>query len=203
LQPVQEFVHRIGVRLARQIWQLIAGSTVGADEGGNEDILVTFAVPAAFILVALGATGFVGDPMTTPDRMQFAQVVVRQQIIIRTMRVQTAPAQNATPVDWKEVRSVNCVQASAISGAAQLGQRNVDLVLRNGTRVRARLGSSCPALDYYYGFYITPGQDGLVCKDREAIRSRAGGQCEIDAFQLLQAVPRRPPQQENAATPSR
>ena len=69
-----------------------------------------------------------------------------------------------------------------------LGQSSVDLMMRNGNRIRARLGSSCPALDYYSGFYITPGEDGFVCAGRETIRSRAGGQCEIDMFRLLRPV---------------
>ena len=51
--------------------------------------------------------------------------------------------------------------------------------------IRARLASSCPALDYYYGFYITPNADGQVCADRDVIRSRMGGACQIDKFRLL------------------
>ena len=65
---------------------------------------------------------------------------------------------------------------------------------RNGGRIRARLGSTCPALDYYSGFYITPGSDGFVCAEREVIRSRVGGQCEIDGFLSLRPIvrPQRP-----------
>ena len=47
------------------------------------------------------------------------------------------------------------------------GRDSVDLILRNRQRVRAKLESSCPALDYYYGFYITPNPDGMVCEDRD------------------------------------
>ncbi len=164
---------------------------------------MTFPAAAVFLVSALGVATLAADPATLPHPLQFAQVTVREQIIIRTMRVRTTPSPNATPVDWKEVRGLRCVQASAIAGAIQLGQRSVDLALRNGSRVRALLSSSCPALDYYYGFYITPGDDGMVCKDRESVRSRAGGQCQIDAFQLLQAVPKRPPQEANATAPGR
>ena len=56
---------------------------------------------------------------------------------------------------------------------------------------RAKLESSCPALDYYYGFYITPNPDGMVCEDRDNIRSRMGGACEIDRFRGLEPVVRR------------
>jgi len=139
------------------------------------------------VVVLLWAVGTAVPPADEPP-MQFAQVTIRQQIIIRTIRTAPAPAMN---VEWKEEKGPKCVQPQSISGAAHLSQRSVDLLLRNGSRVRAQLGSSCPALDYYDGFYITPGEDGLICADREAIRSRAGGQCEIDAFRSLRAVPKR------------
>jgi hypothetical protein len=84
------------------------------------------------------------------------------------------------------------VPARAIAGAARLKRDSVDLILRNRSRVRVRLGSACPALDYYYGFYLTPGDDGLVCSDREWLRSRVGGRCEIEAINLLYPIDRRP-----------
>ena len=124
----------------------------------------------------------VATPQATPLPMQFAQVTIRRQIIIRTIRI------SPVPTEWKEKKGPRCVQPQSISGAAHLAQRSVDLVLRNGSRVRAQLTSSCPALDYYDGFYITPGEDGLICADREAIRSRAGGECEIEAFRTLEPV---------------
>jgi hypothetical protein len=127
----------------------------------------------------------------SPSATQFAQVIIRNQIIIRTIRINPPPSASSMNMQWKERRGPRCVQPQTISGAAQLGQRSVDLLLRNGSRLRARLASSCPALDYYDGFYITPGKDGLICADRESIRSRAGGECEIDAFRALHAVPAR------------
>ena len=143
-----------------------------------------FAAGAQFLAALLAAPD--AAPQAAP--MQFAELTVRRQIIIRTVR-RPPQAPDAQPkVDWREQKGPKCVAARAISGASLLGQRSVDLVLRNGLRLRARLGSSCPALDYYYGFYITPGPDGMVCANREAIRSRAGGACEIDRFQLLRAV---------------
>ena len=114
-------------------------------------------------------------------------MVVREQIMVR---VQTRrPA--AAPVQWKEGKGPKCVPARAILGASLLGEDSVDLVMRDKSRVRARLDSSCPALDYYYGFYIRPNRDGMICADRDAIRSRVGGQCGIERFRSLQAVARK------------
>lgn len=126
-----------------------------------------------------------------PEPRQFTQVIIRNQIIIRTIRIGPPPSASSMNMEWKERKGPKCVQSQAISGAAQLSQRSVDLLLRNGSRIRARLASSCPALDYYDGFYITPGKDGLICADRESVRSRAGGECEIDVFRALHAVPSR------------
>ena len=141
------------------------------------------------VLILLWSAQSASPPATEPR--QFAQVIIRNQIIIRTIRVSPSPSASSMNMEWKEGKGPRCVQAQSIFGAAQLSQRSVDLLLRNGSRVRARLASSCPALDYYDGFYITPGKDGLICADRESIRSRAGGECGIDAFRALHAVPTR------------
>ncbi len=124
--------------------------------------------------------------------MQFAQVTLRQQILIRVpARVRNAldtpPAQ---PIEWKESRGPKCVPTRDIAGATFLSQSSFDLVLRDRSRVRAKLEKSCPALDYYYGFYIRQTGDGQICSDRDSIRSRMGGECEIERFRTLKAAKR-------------
>ena len=124
------------------------------------------------------------------EPVQYAQLTPRQQLIVRVpVRIR-----QITPLsqlyDWKEGKGPNCLPASAISGAARVGQTSVDLILRDRRRFRAKLDSNCPALDYYYGFYINPTVDGLVCADRDIIRSRVGGECGIERFRSLQAVRR-------------
>ncbi len=116
-------------------------------------------------------------------------VMMRQQIIIRIPRGvrRVAPA-GATLIEWRETRGPRCVSASRIIGAALLGQNSVDLILRDNSRLRARLERRCPALDYYYGFYVNATGDGQICADRDAIRSRAGGECQIDQFRSLHPV---------------
>jgi uncharacterized protein YcaQ len=142
--------------------------------------------PAAFLLMTLAPLP--SDP-SPADPIQFAQVMVREQILIRVpARVRMAPnAPPPKPIEWKESRGPKCVPMSSIAGATLLSQSSFDLVLRDRSRIRAKLEKSCPALDYYYGFYIRPTSDGQICADRDAVRSRMGGQCEIDRFRTLKA----------------
>lgn len=128
-------------------------------------------------------------PAAPEDRpLQFAQVIVREQIVVRVpMRLREAPAA-AAPTRWRESRGPKCVAARSIAGATLLSEHSVDLILRDRSRVRARLSSRCPALAYYRGFYVRPTEDGMICAERDTIRSRMGGQCEIERFRALKAV---------------
>ena len=137
---------------------------------------------AAALLLAAGAS----SPAPAQQAPRQGGIVVREQVVIRVQTQRAAPA----PVQWKEGKGPKCVPARAILGASLLSQNSVDLILRDRKRVRARLERSCPALDYYYGFYITPNADGMICADRDTIRSRMGGQCEIETFKALEEVPR-------------
>lgn len=127
-------------------------------------------------IVALLLTGG-GDPIL------LAQLTVRQRMIIR---VPARPARGE-PLRWREKGGPKCIPAAALGGA-QVSREGVDLLLKGGARVRAKL-QRCPPLDYYSGFYIRPGPDGRICEDRDTIRVRSGASCEIDVFKTL--VPRR------------
>lgn len=114
---------------------------------------------------------------------RYSQIIVREQMVVRVppgMRVSEPLA-----VRWKESKGPKCVPARMIAGAAVVAPASVDFVLRDNRRLRARLDSSCPALDYYRGFYVSPNADGMICADRDVIRSRMGGACGIDKFRSL------------------
>ncbi|MFL6843955.1 MAG: hypothetical protein ACJ8ER_03640 [Allosphingosinicella sp.] len=138
---------------------------------------------AAAALLALAA----GAPQAAPPPrpVQYGQTEVREQVIIRFR--QSTP----TRIEWKEGKGPKCVPAQAIIAASLVGNNSLDLILRNRQRVRAKLESRCPALDYYYGFYLTRNPDGMVCQDRDIVRSRMGGACGIDKFRSLEPIVRR------------
>jgi hypothetical protein len=113
--------------------------------------------------------------------VMFAQLTIRQQLIIRVPSRVRPPAD---PVRYREKNGPKCIPASDLAGA-QISNYGVDLLLRGGKRVRAKLADDCPPLDYYSGFYIRQGGDGQVCAERDSIRVRSGGSCEIERFRRL------------------
>jgi hypothetical protein len=142
--------------------------------------VIRVAGAALLLLVSLGNGD---DQARAPAAAQ--GMAVHQQIIIRVQPSPRGPARRN--VAWEEERGPRCVSARQIVHADQLGQESIDLVLRDSTRIRARLERRCPALDYYYGFYVSPNPDGLICADRDAIRTRSGVSCGIDRFRFLRA----------------
>ena len=144
--------------------------------------------PAVLLLTALSG---MPDTVSPTDPVHFAQIYIREQILIRVpAKLRQMQPPTIEPVEWKEGKGPKCVSMRLIAGAALVGQNSVDLVFRDKSRVRAKLERSCPALDYYRGFYVSPTKDGQICADRDFIRSRLGGHCEIDKFKTLRAEKR-------------
>lgn len=142
---------------------------------------------AALFLLAFGG----GQGEQRAQRPPQANMTVRYQILVRVPRGarSIAPA-GMSLIRWRESRGPRCVPAGQIIGATLIGQNSVDLIMRDRTRLRARMERRCPALDYYRGFYVDATADGRVCADRDSFRSRAGGDCQIDSFRSL--TPERP-----------
>ncbi|HMI19506.1 MAG TPA: hypothetical protein VK533_08180 [Sphingomonas sp.] len=113
---------------------------------------------------------------------EFAQLSFRSHTVVR---VQTTQLEMVPLAALKEKKGPKCVAMGDILAAAVLARSSVDLVLRGGYRIRARFSANCPGLDYYSGFYLVPSSDGKLCADRDVIRDRAGGECEIDKFRQL------------------
>lgn len=121
-----------------------------------------------------------------PDFPKVRQVIVEHEVI---MRVPVRPRSLRPDVDWIERDGPKCIAPQNIRGALLSGTDHVDFVMKTGRRFRARFDSSCPGLDFYSGFYLSP-QNGLLCAGRDEIHSRAGGSCPILVFQQLQPVRR-------------
>ena len=111
--------------------------------------------------------------------------VVQGEIILR---VPIRPRPGAPAIRWEERKGPKCVPIAQLRAATLSGPDQIDFLLKDRRRVRAELSEGCPALDFYGGFYLK-SEDEAVCADRDSIRSRMGGSCEIDRFRLL--VPKR------------
>lgn len=84
-----------------------------------------------------------------------------------------------------EKKADDCVKMEDLAGFSVNRFDSVDLVLKNGSLLRARLGNDCPALGFYGGFYVKANKDKKMCAKRDAIRSRSGRQCAIQSFASL------------------
>jgi hypothetical protein len=131
-------------------------------------------------LVAIGLAPASAAASTAP--LQFAQVVIRERVIVR---VPTRAVPDRKPLRWRDKAGPKCMPLEGIAGAALIDPQTVDFIVQGGPRLRAQLESSCPALDYYNGFYLKPGEDGMICAERDAIHARSGGECQIKRFRKL------------------
>ena len=107
------------------------------------------------------------------------RVIVHDEVIFR---VPIRP--RASPIEWIEHKGPKCIPANMLAGAMLSGPSSIDFVLRNRQRVRAKMDSDCPALDYYDSFYLQPDDD-FICAKRETIKIRSGGSCRIEKFRTL------------------
>jgi hypothetical protein len=142
-------------------------------------------IPSALLLLL--AAPAVAQDSRVP---RVTQLTIRQRIIIRipalpARRVsgEVAPAE----IRYAEKKGPKCIASRMLASSAITRPDSIDLVLSDGSRVRAKLGKHCPALDFYSGFYLKPDRDGAICSDRDSVRSRAGDECQIDAFKKLVA----------------
>ena len=130
------------------------------------------------------------QPEPSPSGLNAAlQIIIRQQIIIRVpAHPGGVPAASfAAPVRWREAAPVRCLPANHILAALPT-QNNVDFILRDNSRVRARLGRRCTGLDYYRGIYVDATADGRICSGRDVLRSRMGGACDVADLRALQPL---------------
>ncbi len=123
---------------------------------------------------------------TRVSRLQIAQISIHERIIIRVPRMTRTTMRTVDrSTEWKEHKGPKCIAVAEIAGAMLNKDGALDLLMADQTRLRARLDGDCRPLDYYSGFYLKPGPDGMVCKARDAIRMRSGARCEIDGFKSL------------------
>ena len=90
------------------------------------------------------------------------------------------------PPAFVEKKAKDCVKVEQIAGFAGVTATDgVDLVLRDGSLLRAKLGRDCPAIGFYGGFYVKANEDRQICAGRDAFRTRSGRSCGVERFRKL------------------
>ena len=134
-----------------------------------------FAHLLAFVSSLLGISG--ADDAAVQRTV--SRLVVQDELIVR-VPVEAMPHQFV----WEEHKGPKCIAAKDIRGAKLSGPQQVDFVLSDRSRIRAKFEDDCPALDFYGGFYLNP-QDEQLCAKRDSVHSRMGGSCRIERFRSL------------------
>ena len=131
----------------------------------------------------------------TPEAAQLSRAPSRPTIILAQLRIQRTtiirvpPAKPAAlisePIRWKEKGGPDCIRWSAIAAAMISSPTTLDVIIRGGKRYRVKLNKSCQAAEFYADFYVKATSDGQICRSRDSIYSRSGGECGIDKFRTL------------------
>ena len=129
----------------------------------------------------LGLPALLGITADAPqDASVVRRVVIHDEVILR---IPVRP-RLSTRIEWIERKGPKCLAVDTIAAAMLSGPSSIDFVRRDRSRVRAKMDSECPALDFYNGFYLQP-DDERICAKREMIRSRDGTSCRIERFREL------------------
>lgn len=155
--------------------------------GQKQMIGIGFAVAA----VLPGASALASDLRDAPVKgPEVAQMVIERRVVIRVAPHPPRERPRISFREWREKSAAKCFPINALAGIVISKPDSIDMVLRNGQLIRARLERGCPSIDFYSGFYLQPTRDGQLCADRDMIHSRTGGACEVEKFRTL--IPPRP-----------
>lgn len=117
------------------------------------------------------------------NRPMVRRVIIRNQLVLK---IPLQPRQSKIS-QYRLLDEPRCLSTRAITGARMSGQRSIDFLIMGDRHLRAHMSQDCKSLDFYGGFYLQP-RDEKVCAGRDTIRTRMGGNCNIERFQLLQPI---------------
>ncbi|MEI9928339.1 MAG: hypothetical protein WDN44_12405 [Sphingomonas sp.] len=158
-----------------------------------------FAASAMMMLLAAPAAGPASPaPPPPPADWEGAAGAWAQHVVIHvpqmsftsrttiiTRSVPISPPQPPRVPMFVERKAKDCVKMDRIMGYVWTQSDSVDLVLNDGSRLRAKLGANCPAIAFYGGFYVKPNSDGKMCAGRDSIHLRSGATCGLQGFRSL------------------
>jgi hypothetical protein len=144
------------------------------------------------LIAASGLFLLLAAPASSPAPLDWDVVAAQlqqQRVTIHvprvTVRTTTIIMRTPRRVAMVEKKAEDCVKMEDLAGFSVNRFDSVDLVLKNGSLLRAKLGNDCPALGFYNGFYVKANKDRKMCAKRDSIRSRSGRQCAVQSFASL------------------
>lgn len=145
-----------------------------------------FPLAIASAALTVGAAALAQADPVPQVVMEISQIQIEQRTVVRVRPVAVQPtARPALRIRWEEKKGPNCIRMQTVAGALVSSPDSIDLVLRGGARMRAKLARTCSSIDFYSGFYVKPTKDGQICESRDVIHARSGGECGIQKFRIL------------------
>ncbi len=159
-------------------------------------LLATAGLPVAGAVPTGDAQTEQAGTFVAPEPLLLAQLRFEQRVIIRIPMQRSAPAVLAAPArndddddddspGYAERKIGKCVAINSLAGVRVGSDRFLNLFTRDRRIIRAELEKSCPARNFYSGFYIEKTRDGNLCVDRDLLHSRSGAKCEIERLREL------------------
>lgn len=158
-------------------------------------------VPARLLPEEAGASHATGDPAlgwaiieSLTEQPVQNQVRIEQRVTIRIAPVTTSPRLSMMPDarrialdDLEERNAGKCIALRSIKAVQPSRSNRLLLFTRDRSLMSLRLKKNCFAQDFYSGFYVEPRSDGMLCVDRDVLRSRTGANCELTEINRLVA----------------
>ena len=144
-----------------------------------------------------GAEQRVSNPLDALHSGQtWRQTRIEQQIIIRITpyrgrnrnQLLAELPQRGLNTRFEEREMDRCIRVDRIAGVQTGTGNRLLLFLRDQRIISVNLERTCRARDFYSGFYVQRTEDGQLCVDRDALHSRSGAKCEVEAMRQLVAV---------------
>jgi hypothetical protein len=123
------------------------------------------------------------------------QVRIERRVTIRVAPRSPVPRQSLMaemavaplPSNLTERKMGKCVPVTGIAGVQTGPGSQLILYMRDHRIVSANLEKACSARDFYSGFYLERSADGMLCVDRDRLKSRTGMQCQVSRMRQLVA----------------
>lgn len=118
------------------------------------------------------------------------QVRIAQRIVIRIAPQgtvnQVIVRQNADARPrFRERNSGDCLPLAGIEGVRVNSDQRLLLFMRDHRLIGANMDDSCQARHFETGFYVDRSKDGMLCVNRDMLRSRSGASCSMSRLREL------------------